>query len=121
MRAGDILRGIDQLAAMPEVDPSRIRVVASDVAGIWALMAATVDARISKVELDRTPYSLRAALDAPLTRGLYDAAIEGFALHWDLDDMVAAIGRDRVVWRDPVDWMRNVVALPGFQYSTFAH
>ena len=62
MRAHDILRGIDLLAARSDVDSASIRAAARGVKGIWLLLAAAVDARISKIWLDRTPYSLRAAL-----------------------------------------------------------
>jgi len=121
MRAHDILCGVDLLAAMPEVDAGRIAVVASDVSGVWALLAAAADRRVSRVELTRTPHSFRAALETPLTRNLYEATVPGLILRGDLPDLVAAIGRERVIWRDPTDWMRNVVTLPGYVYSTFAH
>lgn len=120
MRAHDILCGVDLLASMPEVDASRIRLIASDAAGVWALIAAAVDSRIAAVELERTPYSVRAALNAPLTRGLHDVVIPGFALRWDLADFSKAIAPRKVIWRDPTDWMRNVQTLPGYEYSSFA-
>ena len=121
LRAHDVLCGVDALAAMPEVDASRITVVASDVSGIWALLAAAADPRIAQLDLTRTPHSLAAALSSPLTRSLYEAAVPGLLLRGDLADIVAAIKPRRVVWRDPTDWMRNVVTLPGFEYSTFGH
>jgi hypothetical protein len=91
MRAFDIQRGVDLLAARPDVDAASIRAAARDVGGVWLLMAACVDPRIGKIWLDRTPHSLRAALDVPITRDLHDAVIPGFALHWDLDDLVKAL------------------------------
>jgi dienelactone hydrolase len=121
MRANDILCGVDVLAAQPDVDPAQIRAVAEGTPGAWLLMAAAADARIGRVNLYRTPFSLRAALDNPVNRGLHDAVIRGAALHWDFDDLVKAIAPREVVWTDPTDWMRNVVVRPGFSYSTFAH
>ena len=91
MRAHDIVRGIDVLAARPDVDSASIRAVARGVKGIWLLLAAAVDTRIGKVWLDRTPYSLRAALENSMNTNLFDAVIPGFALHWDLDDLVKAM------------------------------
>jgi hypothetical protein len=84
-------------------------------------MAAAADARISRVELFRTPYSLRAAFDDPLNRGLHDAVVPGALLEWDFADLVHAIAPREVLWTDPTDWMRNVVVRPGYRYSTFAH
>jgi dienelactone hydrolase len=111
MRAHDILRGIDLLASRPDVDPSSIRAVARGVKGIWLLLAAAVDTRIAKIWLDRTPYSLRAALENPMNTELFDAVIPGFALHWDLDDLVKAMGNRPVLWTDPSNWMGHPVSL----------
>jgi hypothetical protein len=69
------------------------------------------------VWLDRTPYSLRAALEENVTSGLFDAMIPRFALHWDLDDLAKAMGSRPVLWTDPTGWMNKIAALkPPFQY-----
>jgi hypothetical protein len=120
MRASDIQRGVDVLLAQPDVDAGSIRAAARNVSGVWLLMAASIDARIGKIWLDRTPHSLRAALEVPIARDLHDAVIPGFALHWDLEDLVKAMAPRPVLWTDPTDWMRQVVPhLPGFLYRTF--
>ena len=120
MRAFDIQRGVDLLAARPDVDAASIRAVARDVGGAWLLMAACVDPRIGKIWLDRTPHSLRAALDVPIARDLHDAVIPGFALRWDLDDLVKALAPRTVLWSDPTDWLERVDPhLAGFLYRTF--
>jgi len=75
MRAHDIVRGVDLLAARQDVDPAAIRAVARGVKGIWLLLAAAVDTRIGKIWLDRTPYSLRAALENSMNTDLFDAVI----------------------------------------------
>lgn len=117
LRAHDILRGVDLLTARSEVDGSSICAFGRGVKGIWLLMAAAADPRIGKVWLDRTPYSLRLALESSMNADLFDAVIPGFALHWDLDDLVKAMGARAVLWTDPTNWMRRVVALgPRFQY-----
>ena len=91
LRAGDIMRGVDLLVDRPDVDAGHVRAAARDVGGVWLLMAAAQDLRIGKIWLDQTPHSLRAALEVPITRDLHDAVIPGFALHWDLDDLVKAM------------------------------
>ena len=117
MRAHDIVRGIDLLAARNDVDPASVRAAARGVKGIWLLLAAAADTRISEVWLDRTPYSLRAALGNSLNTDLFDAVISGFALHWDLDDLVKAMGNRPVLWTDPTNWMsRTVYSGPAFRY-----
>jgi dienelactone hydrolase len=121
LRASDIRRGVDALVARPDVGAASVRAAARNISGVWLLMAAATDERIGKIWLDRTPYSLRAALQAPVTtRDLHDAIIPGFALHWDLDDLVKAMAPRSVLWTDPSDWTHTVVPhLDGFLYRTF--
>ncbi len=117
MRAHDILRGVDVLAAREDVDPTSIRATARAVKGIWVLLAAAVDPRIGKVWLDRTPHSLRAALENTINTDIFDAVIPGFALGWDLEDLTKAMGERPVLWTDPTNWMHRVVAAgPRFRY-----
>ena len=111
MRAHDILRGVDLLRARDDVDPRSIRGAARGVAGIWLLLAATADSRLSGIWLDRTPFSLRSALENSMTNGLWDAVIPNFILHWDLQDLVNSMGTRQVFWTDPTNWMRGVVPL----------
>ncbi len=111
--AAEINAAVAALAARTDVDMSRITARASGVAGIALLMAAAVNPQIASVSLDRTPHSLRAALDAPIHTNLHDAVIPGFALKWDLADLRDVLRPRSVAWSDPTDWMGNVVALDG--------
>jgi cephalosporin-C deacetylase-like acetyl esterase len=117
LRAHDILRGVDVLLSRPDVDPNSIRAAARGVDGFWLLLAAAADPRIGRIWLDRMPYSLRSALDTPLVADLWDAVIPKFVLHWDLKDLVKAMGSRQVLWTDPTNWMGRVVALgPSYRY-----
>jgi cephalosporin-C deacetylase-like acetyl esterase len=111
MRAHDLLAAVDVLAARPDVDARSIRGYARGVKGVWLLLAAASDRRLGKIWLDRTPWSIAAAFENPLTNQLFDATIPRFALHWDFQDLVAAIGDRRVLWTDPANWMNRVVPL----------
>jgi hypothetical protein len=120
MRASDIIRGVDLLAARPDVNAAAIFGAARGVPGVWLLMAAALDPRIARIWLDRTPHSMRAALDSPVHRNLHDALIPGFALRWDLADLRKALGSRPVVWSDPADWMGAAVPnLKWYVYRTF--
>jgi hypothetical protein len=119
LRAHDLLRGVDYLASLDDVDATAIRGAARDVKGIWLLLAAAVDTRISGLWLDRTPHSLAVAMRQPLNTNLFDAVIPGFLLHWDLPDLVKALGARRVIWSDPSNWMNRIVPLGApFTYRT---
>ncbi len=117
MRAHDILRAVDVLAARSDVDAASIRGYARGVKGFWLLLAAAVDPRIGKVWLDRTPWSFQPAFEGQLSLNLFDAMIPGFALHWDLPDLVKAMGTRPVMWSDPTNWMDEAVFPgPAFRY-----
>ena len=111
MRAHDLLVAVDLLAARPDINATGIRAYARGVKGVWLLLAAAVDQRLGRIWLDRTPCSIATALEGPLTNHLFDAMIPRFALHWDLQDLVTAIGAGRVLWTDPTNWMNRVVPL----------
>lgn len=120
LRAWDIRRAVELLASRADVDAGSIRAAARGEAGVWLLMAAAIDSRIQKIWLDRTPWSLRAALDRPLNRNLYAAVIPGFCLKWDLPDLQRAMAGRSVLWTDPTDWLGIVTPLPGkYRYRTF--
>lgn len=117
--AAEINAVVDDLAQRSDVDPARITVRATGLAGIPALLAAAANPRISSIVLMRTPHSVRAAIDSPIHINLHDAVIPGFAVKWDLSDLRDLLRPRNVEWRDPTDWMGNVVALgDAYTYSS---
>ena len=117
MRAHDILVGVNLLSARAEVDTASISGYARGVKGFWLLLAAAVDSRITKIWLDRTPSSMATAFENPLTSYLFDVMIPGFALHWEIGDLVQALGARQLLWTDPTNWMNQVVlAGPKYRY-----
>jgi len=117
--AAEINAVVDELAHRSDVDPARITVRATGLAGIPALLAAAANPKISSIALTRTPHSLRAAIESPIHINLHDAVIPGFAAKWDLSDLRDLLRPRKVEWRDPTDWMGNVVALgDAYTYSS---
>jgi hypothetical protein len=108
MRAQAIREAVSRLK---EQGVKSVRATAGGVAGVWLLMAAALDPQIEGVWVDRMPHNLRSAFDRPVHQSLHDAVLPGFLLHWDLDDLVAAMQPRKVLRTDPVDWMGNVVPL----------
>ncbi|MEX2303735.1 MAG: acetylxylan esterase [Bryobacterales bacterium] len=120
MRAFDIRRGVEWLAARPDVEANSIRAAAQAEAGVWLLLAAAGDERIQRIWLDKTPHSLSAALATPLNQNLHAAIIPGFCLKWDLADLAKAMEKRTVLWTDPTDWLGSIVPLSGdFRYRGF--
>ena len=121
LRTRDVLRGVDKLMSMAGV--KEVYAEACDVAGYWVLGAAALDARIVTVRLSHTPWSIRAAFSAPLSRGLYQVAMPEFSLHWDTRDLLDLIKPRKVTWVDPVDWFQNVIPVKGdvYEYTKSEH
>jgi dienelactone hydrolase len=113
MHAAEINAAVSEALGRADVDPAKIHARASGVTGVALLLAAAVNERIASVSLDRTPHSVRAAVNAPMHTNLHDAVIPGFALKWDLVDLRELVRPRPVAWRNPTDWMGNVVALDG--------
>jgi len=111
LRARDLLLSVNVLSARPDVNANEIRAYARGVKGVWLMLAATVDSRLQKIWLDRTPVSFASAFEGPLTNQLFDAMIPRFALHWDFADLVQAIGNHRILRTDPTNWMNRVIPL----------
>ena len=117
--ASEINAVVAELEKRDDVDRSKISVRATGVSGVWALLAAARNPQIASLVLTRTPRSLMSAIDAPIHTNLHDAVIPGFALKWDLSDLRTLIRPRTVEWRDPTDWMGNVVRVEGdFTYSS---
>jgi len=122
MRIRDILQAVDSLAKR---GAKEITVEAGEIPGVWALAAATIDPRITALKLERTPHSIRLAFQSPVHRHLHDVVMPGFALVGDLPDLAAIVTQSgrKLEWKDPTDWMRNVVPVKGkfYRFSTFGH
>lgn len=119
MHAAEINQAVEIALRRSDVDPQRIGVRATGVAGIWLLLASAVNPRIGNIVLDRTPHSLRTAIESPVHQSLHDAVIPGFALKWDLQDLRRLSLPRRVEWKNPTDWTGNIVTVPGdFEYTS---
>ena len=120
LRATDILRAAEMVTFRSGVPAPEVLAAASGVDGFPLLLAAAARPGFARIWLDGTPYSFAQAMEAPLTRNLHAAVIPGFALKWDMQDLVKAIAPRQVIWSDPADWMGNVVPrLPGKLYRVF--
>jgi dienelactone hydrolase len=119
MQAAGINQAVELALQRPDVDPGRISARATGVAGIWLLLASAANPRIGKIVLDHTPYSLRTAIESPVHQSLHDAVIPGFVLKWDLQDIRKLLLPREVNWKNPTDWLDNVVQVQGpFEYTS---
>jgi cephalosporin-C deacetylase-like acetyl esterase len=96
MRAADLVRGVDLLAARQDVDPSRITVVGRTGAAIPALFATLFDSRIKSLAVDGMLLSYDAVVNERIHQGIVDQIIPSVLKYFDLPDVIAAIAPRRV-------------------------
>ncbi len=92
LRADDVLRAVDYLARCTDVDPTHISGAASGHLGLVLLHAAVLDRRIRHIDVDHVLTSYRSLIDAPLPTGAPEDVIPGVLLHYDIPDLVRALG-----------------------------
>ncbi len=101
LRADDVIRAVDYLAGRGDVDPTRITAEASGHMGLVLLHAGVHDRRIRHIDVDHALASYRSLIDAPLPTGAPEDVIPGVLLHYDIPDLVRALG-DRLKETDPL-------------------
>jgi cephalosporin-C deacetylase-like acetyl esterase len=92
MRAADIVRAVEVVAAETGVAPREVFAVGKENGGVPLLHAAMLDERFRKVVLDGVLRSYRDVVDSTLHRGVFDAVLLGVLHDYDLGDLVAALG-----------------------------
>jgi cephalosporin-C deacetylase-like acetyl esterase len=111
MRALDIVRGLDLLAARPDVDAARISAVGNEQAAVPLLHAAVLDPRIGKVVLDGMLVSYMRMVEQRVHRGMFEQVVRGVLQSYDLPDLAAALGPRPVLIADAVNPMGHPLPL----------
>ncbi len=103
MRAADILKAVDILAARDDVDAARIGGVGRGLAAVPLLYAAALDGRLQSVAFERMLISYRDAVERRIHRQVLENIIPGVLKQFDLPDLVASLAPRKVLLVDPVD------------------
>lgn len=101
LRADDVIRAVDYLADRTDVDPGRISAEGSGHMGLVLLHAGVLDRRIRHIAVDHVLASYRSLLEAPMPVGAPEDVIPGVLLHYDIPDLVRALGT-RITFSDPL-------------------
>ncbi len=121
LRADDVIRAVDYLASRADVDPAHISAVASGHMGLVLLHAGVLDRRIRHIEVDHVLTSYRSLIDAPLPIGAPEDVVPGVLLHYDIPDLVRALG-PRLKETDPLkgadDLSQDSTPLSGLSGTT---
>ncbi len=97
MRIADVLRGVDLLAARPDVERTKIYGFGKDAGAIPLLHAAAMDERIRKIAVEGMLASYQTVIQQRIHRQIFEQVIPGVLRSYDLPDVVAAIA-PRQVW-----------------------
>lgn len=117
MRATDDLAAINWLVQQPQTDRSEISAFASGPSAVALLHATVLDERIGKVTLERSLISYRSVVDASVHRGVTEAVIPGVLRHYDLDDLMIALGPRQVTVVEPIDAAGEVLDEPRYRVA----
>ena len=97
MRAEDVSRGVDLLAARADVDRDRIYACGIDSGAVPLLFASVLDRRIKRVALDGMLTSYESVVTRRIHRQVFESIIPGVLKSFDLPDLAAALA-PREVW-----------------------
>lgn len=103
MRARDIVRGIDLLAARGDVNGDQIYAVGVEGAAVPVLHAAVLDDRIRRVALDKMLVSYQSVVDHKIHRGVFENVVPGALRVYDLPDLARIVSPRLVRVIDAVD------------------
>jgi dienelactone hydrolase len=92
MRADDVIRAVDALAADPHVDPNNLTAEASGHEALVLLHAAVLDPRLKHITVTNLPPNYRDILANPLPKDAPEDLIPGVLLHYDIPDLLRALG-----------------------------
>jgi cephalosporin-C deacetylase-like acetyl esterase len=111
MRAQDIARAIDWLAAREDVDMQGLAAYGFGRAAPVLLHAAAFDDRIKTVVLDQMLVSYENVLTEKISRRVFENLVPGALAHYDLPDLAASCAPRRVTIRNPVNSRGQVMSL----------
>ncbi len=91
MRARDLLRGVDLLAARDDVDADHLTGIGRNGAGVPMLYAAVFDTRLRSIALEGMLVSYDAVVNTRMHRSVFEQIVPGALADFDLPDLVSAI------------------------------
>jgi cephalosporin-C deacetylase-like acetyl esterase len=111
LRALDVVRAVDVLAAREDVDMSTLAAVGKGGAALVVLHAAILDDRIKSLKLDKLLVSYASAFTWKTHRGLFESVVPGVLAAYDVPDLVAGLAPRTVAIRNALNPRRARVEL----------
>jgi hypothetical protein len=101
LRMDDVFSVINSLCSQRFVDCTDISAHSSGAYGVVLLYAAVLDKRFAHISVDHSLSSYRSVVDSNLHRDVSESVFPGALLHFDVPDVVAALGK-RVTVTNPI-------------------
>ncbi|ADW67853.1 alpha/beta hydrolase family protein [Granulicella tundricola] len=92
LRVEDTLQAIDELASLPNIDPTQITAEASNHEALILLHAAVLDPRLKHITLHNLPPTYAQLLATPIPKDAPQDILPGVLLHYDIPDLIRALG-----------------------------
>ena len=108
-RVQDIIDALDYLCGIPEVDDKNVTLIGDGQAGLVALHAAAIDARVSDVKVVNSVLSWTDIIMEPLAKHHLSNIVPGAMKYYDLSDLVNSIKHRKVEFINPVDAFGNLL------------
>ncbi|HZU25969.1 MAG TPA: acetylxylan esterase [Bryobacteraceae bacterium] len=102
MRARDIVRGLDLLAARPDVNTAGISGIGRQGGAIPMLYAAVFDSRLQSIALENMLLSYDSVASTAMQRVVFEDIVPGALENFDLPDLARAISPRAVFVSNPV-------------------
>lgn len=104
MRTFDVMRGIDFLKSKKELEVRKVVVYGEGIGGLWALLAAIYDSRVSGVVTDGTLSSYQQLV----TNKYYKVSsayfwVPGALCDFDIPDLARLVAPKPQAWVDPIN------------------
>jgi hypothetical protein len=109
MRTLDLIKGIDFVSSLDHLKGRKIVLVGEGLGGLWALLAASYDPRVSGVVIVGTLPSYRLLLESKYYNVWGYFWTPGVLCDFDIPDLARLVSPRPQVWIDPVDVLGRTI------------
>ena len=96
LRAQDVIRAVDALAARPDVEMRSLSVFGKGDAAVVLLHAAALDDRIKNVTVEEMPVSYESVVRWKIHQRMFESIVPAALANYDLPDLAASLAPRRL-------------------------
>jgi cephalosporin-C deacetylase-like acetyl esterase len=107
LRVDDVIAAVNFMQGSTTGDPNQITAEASGHLGLVLLHASVLDPRLKHITIDHALESYASLLQAPMPIGASEDILPGVLLHYDIPDLIKALG-PRLTFTNPLPGTANL-------------